>query len=397
MKFYLFLISTIAAVTLSNTAIAKPPARANGIPLPKLFVTCPNKISGGEVGECKVGIDPASGKETVIKIQNPNTPLFQLNVVSLTLAQNQDSVNVPFKSSSTPIKSTAVIKAIAEVEGQKLDAEESIEVVPALFASVKLSHNGFVGTRGASVKCQVRLKAPAPAGGIEIYLSPLTVSPRPNSGITIDLQNPKVAAGKDALEFNLAYSDLRAAVSQRIDQFYISGTTSSGGTGGPTDFNLQTRTVEVVVALEPQTSLPWQPIAGLAHRVSFQIVPLRVTSLVSQPSSLVGGAEALATITLSASPGNSEVAYLGPIHTSSAKLWPALLSSSCAAQTGTTVATGGGNVGVVYDAIQLFLSPGTTTYNFKICSAAVSTATTDKVRVGLRSGFFDTTVTIQSN
>lgn len=396
MKLQLLLLSPVLVAALANNVIADTPTRANerSVPEAKLFVTCPNRISGGEVGECKVGIDPASEKEKTIKIHSTNTALIRLSVTEVTLAPNQYSVNVPISIASTPIKSTVIIKVGAEVDGHRVDAEESIDVVPALIASVRLLANSFIGTIGAKVKCEVKLRAPAPAGGIEVYLSPLTVSPQTNKPVYLELQNPRVAAGKDFVDFDVAYNDLRAA-GVPINTFYSTGTTSTGGVIEHfTNFNLEKRTLGLIVALEPQNAIPWQAKTGLAHRVSFDVVPLRVSSLVIQPASVIGGAEALATVTLSASPGSTDKAYLSPTYAQSRTLWPVLLGSSCAAQGGTTIATSNGTSGTYYSAIELALVPGTTTYSFKICSAAVSTTGSAEVSVGLRSGFFHKPVTI---
>lgn len=148
MKIQLLLISTVLVAALSNTFVAYVPTRAKKMPVPetKLFISCPNRISGGEVGECEVGIDPASEKERTIKVHSTNTALVQLNVAEVTLAPNQYSMKVPVRTSSTPIRSTVTIKAGAEVGGHRVDAEESIEVVSALIASVKLVANSFIGT-----------------------------------------------------------------------------------------------------------------------------------------------------------------------------------------------------------------------------------------------------------
>jgi hypothetical protein len=390
MKIQLLLVSSGLVAVLSNTAIANVPARANAMSVPeaKLFITCPTRISGGEVGECKVGIDPVSEKERTIKLRSTNTALVQLNVTEVTLAPNQYSVTVPIRTSSTPIKSTVVIKAGAEVDDHRIDAEESINLVPALFGSVKLLANSFIGTIGAKVQCEVKLRAPAPAGGVEIYLSPLTVSPRTNATpVLLDLQNPRVSAGNDVIDFDVAYNDLRAA---GVPVNLLSTSGFSIDRSGGSDFNIQTRTLELVVALEPQATTPWQPIKGLAHRVSFDVVPLSVSSLVIQPASVIGGAEALATVTLSASPGNTEKVYLSPTYSQSPKMWPVLLGSSCAPPS----ANGTSPTRDIGGAIELNLVPGTSSYSFKICTAAVTTTSSPNVNVILRSGFFHKPITI---
>jgi hypothetical protein len=390
MKLFVPLMFICLSAILPNPIAANASSRVK-VPAirPTVLIRCADRISGGEASGCRVSVDEGQDREITIGLRSSNTSLIRLSVNEVTLAPQQTSAPVLFTSSSTQIKSTVVIQAGLN----QSVAEKSIEVVPALLDSVRLADRSLVGTKGEKISCTVKLRAPAPTGGIEIYLSPLSVSPRTNkTPVSLDLPNPRVSAGQASVNFNIAYDDLRA-FGTRISEFEITGVSTDAT--GPSDFNVQTRTVELVVALDPQTSYPWQAISGLATKVTFDVVPLRVTSLVSQPASVIGGAEALAAVTLSASPGSSEVAYLLPLRTSSStKLWLVLPGSSCAAQPGTTTTSSGTYINGVR-AVELALAPGTTTYTFKICTAAVSAVTTDKIRVFLRSGAFETPVTIQ--
>jgi|GEM_PF-2739778 len=360
--FAFFVKTTNAARTRSNTD-------------PTLKISCENKLSGGEKSECKVTVLETSENEVAIYLASTNRSLLQLESNEVRLLPGQSFARVIITTSPTPIKTTVVIKAQLSTDKQ-IQAEKSIELVPALIASVQLSVGSFVGTHGAKTGCSVKLKAPAPPGGIQLYLSPLKISPgllTTRDPVTLQVPPQSVPAGQDRIDFQIPYDGLYQGY-ESISVFGVS------------DFDSQSRTVELVVALEPQdTKQQWAAIAGISKKVIFEVVPLRVNSLSVQPSTLNGG-EGLATFTLTAPPGNSESAYLRPIKTSSAKLWAVPLGVSCAAA---------GPTDLNAESNGLPLVQGTSTYQFKVCSATVSTIETMNVSVRLRSGRFDAPVTIQ--
>ena len=339
-----------------------------------LKLDCASRLSGGERSDCKISVD-THDDEIDIKLTSTNASLLRLEVTEVKLLPKQTSAKVNLSTSPTSVKTVVAVKASLATDIQ-IRTESSIEVVPALIASAQLSATSFVGTHGAKTICQVRLKAPAPSGGIQLYLSPLTVSPAlltSRDPVTIYGANPKVPAGKDGIDIEIPYDG--------IFQGY-----DSISKIGVSDFDRQSRTVELVVALDPQgTKGQWVAIPGIARKVTFEVVPLRVSSISVQPSTLNGG-EGLATFTLSAPPGNSEKVYLRPIKSGSAKLWSVPLGVSCAAAAPT-------NVGVESNELQLV--QGTSTYQFKVCSATVSTSVTVNASVLLRSDRFDAPVTIQ--
>jgi hypothetical protein len=319
--------------------------------------------------------------EIGIKVTSSNAGLVKLDVTEVKLLPKQASAKFTIRTSPTPIKTVVVINAVVATNNL-VQSSRSIEVVPALIASAQLSTSSFVGTHGAKTSCQLTLKAPAPPGGIQVYLSPLKITPSISSAkgaVTIHGPTRTIPAGKDGIDIDIPF-----------DAFIQGGNPISqdepSSVGGISDFNTQSRSIELVVALEPQgTNQQWVAIPGIASKLTFEVVPLRITSLSVQPSTLNGG-EALASFTLSAPPGNSEHVLLKPIKSGSAsKLWATPLGVSCAA-TPTNVSG---------DSNKLQLVQGTTTYQFKVCSGTVSTVYTGHVRVYIRSGDAEATVTVQ--
>ena len=367
----LFLLVPLASATIAN------PATANTAPtLPTVKISCPNKFSGGEGPECKVGVGEDHADEIRINLASENPSLVLPDVNQVTLAPHQLVAKVTLKSYSTPIKTTVIIKASLS-NNNLIYALQTIEVVPALIQSATLTTSSIVGTNGAKTSCQIKLRVPAPTGGIEIYLSPLIVSPVPNRrAATLDVQNPRVPAGSNAVNFDIPYDRIELE-GERVAEFRPDSRLFS-------DFNEQTRTVELVVALDPPDVKVWSPIPGIANKVTFQVVPLRVASLTVQPTTLSGGNEALANLTLSAPPGPSERALFQPIKGTSSKIWVTLIGSSCGASPSTTTAS-----------LEFPFTAGTTTYSFKVCSAPVSTVTPGNIRVFLKSGEYQSPFTVQ--
>jgi hypothetical protein len=258
-------------------------------------------------------------------------------------------------------------------------AQAALELVPALLNQVTLNTPTMIGTKGTTISCTAELKAPAPAGGIELYMSPLVFSPsfaissggadRVRRSFQLD-ENPRVAAGSKTVTFPIRYNDLVSAYSsfQFSDQDFS------------TAFETQTRRVELVLALDPQTqTATWQPIPNRAIKVGFDLVPLKVNSFSVQPSSLASGAEAVATFVLNAAPGSNETVIV--FGSPSTALRAVLLGSSCQAA-GTS-------------AVELPLTSGATSHSFKVCARTVTSATPANAKVGMRSGQYTTSVTVQ--
>ena len=377
---FLAVLATFQFFAITTNAAPSPFSRTHLLPTPS--ITCPNKLSGGERSECKVGLVEPPESEIQIKIASTNPSVLRLDVSEVTVSAKQSFVKINIATSPTPIKTTVVITA--SLAGNLLgQTSETIEVVPALIASAQLSASSFVGTHGAKTTCQVRLRAPAPPGGIQLYLSPLKVSPglatyKYDPVVTIQVPTPTVPHGSDNVNFDIPYDNFFQGT-RRISEFDIAAS------GATFEFDAQTRTVELIVALEPQGARQtWVPIAGIANKLTFEVVPLRVTSLSIQPSTL-NGSEGLATMTLSAAAGNAEEVYLRPIKVGTSKLWTAPLGVSCAAAPANVSA----------DTNKVQLAQGSSTYQFKVCSATVSTILTLNVSVFLRSGSANAPVTLQ--
>lgn len=378
MKRYPWMMFSMAMIVLAffvKTINATTPLSNRAHSLNNLKISCGNRLSGGEKSECKVSVIETYESEIEIKLTSTNPSLVTFEVNGLKLLPKQTFVKVNLTTSPTPVKTTVVVKASLSTDNL-IQAESTIEVVPALIASVRLSASSFVGTHGAKTICSVRLRASAPPGGIQLYLSPLKTSPAlltSRDPLSLQVPNPTIPAGKDGIDFDIPYDGLYQGYDpiSRI---------------GVSDFDGQSRTVELVVALDPQgTKGGWVTVPGTANKVTFEVVPLRVSSISVQPSTLNGG-EGLATFTLSAPPGNSEKVYLRPIKTSNSKLWSVPLGVSCAAPPPPTVSI---------EANELQLVQGTSTYQFKVCSTTVSTTVTGTASVLLRSDRFDTPVTVQ--
>ena len=341
-------------------------------------ISCANRFSGGERSLCKVGVGEKHTEAIVINIVSSNTGLVLPAVNEVTLAPSQEGVEVPLKTFSTPIKSTVTITASLKAN-TAIQAQETIEVVPALIAYANLSVPSFIGTHGAKTICTVKLKAPAPTGGIQIYLSPLQPSQSiPKGTLSLHIQNPTVLAGTDLVNFDIAFDKIY------LDEVQISeGDPSSADSGVANAFNAQTRSLTLVVALDPQPTKVWTTISGTANAVKFDVIPLRITSVSVQPSTLSNGAEALGSFTLNAAPGNNEVVIIHPRRSATSKVWAALLGTSCVAPTSGPVN------------LELPLVAGTTNYSFKVCSAPVNSSTAGTLSLFLRGGTSQTSVTVQ--
>jgi len=332
-------------------------------------ISCSTKLSGGEIGECKLGVDERQKDSVKIKVVSSNPGLVQPEVNEVVLSPGQESAKVLLKSSAIQIKTNITITA-SSPDNAFVQAQDTVEIFPALLTSVRLSAPSFIGTHGAKIRCEVRLRAAAPAGGIQLYLSPITG----NGRTTLRIDNPTVPAGKDSASFDVAYDALY------VNDYQVSDFP------GQTDFNTAARKLELVVGLDPQFTVPWTTIPASAIKVSFDVIPLVVSSLSVQPTAFKGGVEALASLTLNAPPGNSERIRLHPTNNVVRKVWVTPLGTSCANVTSSSFEK---------QHVEIDLVAGTTTYSFKVCSASVTSITSENIATQLRSGTTRATVTVQ--
>lgn len=339
------------------------------------FVT-PAKLSGGEKSKAKFQIqrtDENKKTEFTFNLSTNNSSLIQFPKTEIKLLPSEERAEFEFDTLATAIKTSATIKVELSNSNEPSQVENTIEIVPALLKTVT-TQPSMIGTRGAKVEVTVELKTLAPTGGIEIYVSPIIVS-IVNEKITIPNPNLRVPAGNNKGSFFVEYDQILSNGSEvaRIES--------------PTLFNHQKRTIEFVVALEPQgapgSRFNWQPIPGIATKTKFDVNPLLVSSISVQPSAITGGNEALGSFTLNFAPGNSESIFLKPSKIINAKLWITMLGSSCQESGGNSLT------------VEIPLTQGVTNYNFKVCTASVTAATNKNIEAFLRSGVKTATVTVQ--
>jgi hypothetical protein len=138
------------------------------------------------------------------------------------------------------------------------------------------------------------------------------------------------------------------------------------------------------MAVEPQTATTAaSPTPGISSRHTIDVLPFRITSSAAQPSSVVGGAEAVATFTLSAPSGPNEVVLLSPISTTG-PAWARPTGVACNA----TIQSSDGRT------LVMTLTPGATSQSFKICTSA-TTNPDQRLTVMMRSGQFTVPITVR--
>ncbi len=325
----------------------------------------PSLVSGGETARGRIAVvrDPRIPAETLtFKLGSSNSNLIRFPVEVITIPANKTVGTFDLGTGATPIRTTVSVQAYL---GPSLRTSVSapIELVPALLKSVTLSSPSMIGTNARTINVTAELKAPAPTGGIELYLSPfkLATSQTGIKAANVPPVTHRVQAGSRSVTFPTRYNDVIAS---------FENTTQN-------PLETQTRRFEQIVALDPQSS-NWSPIPSRAIAYTFDIVPLVVTSVTVQPASISGTGEAIATLVLNATPGPNERATLARTGSGSNVV---LQGSSCAAA----------NSGLP---IELLFASGVT-YHFKVCGRGVASPTTDQVGVRLRSGLFTTNVTVQ--
>ena len=375
---YILSFSIIVLVLLSAGESSSLFAVTKPLPDIQFQIAVPDKISGGETSKAKVYIQRTEENkkdEFVFRLETNNPSLGRFPVVQeVKIELRKSSVEFDFHTAPTLIKTNATIRAV--LQNSNSQAENSIEIVPALLKSVT-SQPSMIGTHGAKVEITVELRAKAPPGGIEIYPSRLFVSNLSNR-FEYQFPNLRVPAGSAKFSFFIEY-----------DWIWVNGirVSSSVDTGERRskdldEFNSQKRTVEIYLSLEPGDKTP-NVVPGITDKARFDVIPLQVTLISAQPNAITGGSEALGNFTLNASPGNGEKIYLRPIKVSGQTLWTKPLGSSCNA------------AGDGMDGVEIPLTQGVTSYNFKICTSSVSAGTPKKITANLRSGRFETSVTVQ--
>jgi hypothetical protein len=370
--FSILSISVFAmAFSIDSAGVISSPA--NKFSELQISIDTRDKLSGGEAsfGKLRV-VRNGNTQELIFRLESSDPSLVKLSASEIKLGPKEDGAIFNFQTVSTPIKSNVTIKAFLQPADQ-IQAQSTIEVVPALLKSVALSHTQLNGTHGAKIDCKVELRAAAPIGGIELNLSLyIPTLGGVNKFIKLNIPNPVVPASKSSQSFAIEYDDIHGRGINGADD----PISELGYLEDPS------RSVELVVSIEPQLTKPWQAIPGMAGKVVFNVLPLRVASISAQPSSVSGGSESLATLTLNFSPGDGEKVRLAPLlRSSSGKVWARLLGTSCQS-----------NVGEI---LEMPLVKGTATYSFKICTSPVTAATTQTVSVFMRSGHFPLQITVQ--
>lgn len=332
-------------------------------------------LSGGEPASARISVrrDTSVPPQTLtFRLSSDNNTLIRVPEELVTIPSNQESVTVKFATSATPIRATTSLRAYLG-PGYRTSVAAQIEVVPALLKSVTLSSASMIGTIGNTINVTAELKAPAPAGGIELYLSPFkllaSVTGVKASSYTTSATH-RVQAGSRSVTFPIRYNDV-------IETF--SDLQMNSHDFAPV-LETQTRRYEQIVALDPPPNKVWLPIPSRAIAAVFDVIPLKVNSITVQPTSLPDTGEALATFVLNSSPvSTSERVYPD---TSGGGSRAVLIGSSCAATSNLSPPP------------EIQLTPGVTSYQFKICGRPVTSATTNQVHVNMRSGLTSTNVTV---
>ena len=311
-----------------------------------------SRISGGESSTGKISVRRnGNTQELIFKLESSHPSLVRFITSEVRLKPEENSAAFQIATAATPIKNSVTIKAFLPPPAERVQGQAATEIVPALLKSVTLSQTTMKGTYGSKINCTVELRSAAPTGGVELNQQ-IFVSSLMNEQLRIS--NPKIAAGSKVVTFPIEYQDIHI------------GSDSVFSNKQPA-FNSQTRTVELFIALEPQNSDPWQVIPGIANKITFDVVPLRVTSVSAQPASVRGGTEAAGTFTLNFPPLIFDELEL---MTANGKARLGLFGTSC--QT------------AVPSQLKMQLTQGVSTYNFKICTAAVTASASETLIIVLR-------------
>lgn len=337
---------------------AIPAPRTVQLPLTLSFDK--EKIQGGERVRARATRSGDTSQPVTLRLESTQPSLIVVPKSDVVINRGESFAVFELISVSTPIKTTVSIRAF--LPSSQVPAIRSIEIYPAILKSVTLNNPSLPGTRGGKIGVRVELNANAPVGGIELYLD--LTGPRL---LRLYGPNPRLTAGSKEGTFDIEYNKLYIGEDQV--------------NSGITNFDELTRTLDLVVSLEVQSTKPWAEIPGIAKKISFDAVPLRVASISVQPAAVSGGGESLASFTLNIPPGNERL-QLSPTSVGHPlrPVWARLLGTSCQA-----------NVQLV----ELQLTQGVTNYSFKVCSASVPTATTGTLTVTTRSAAFPVQIAVQ--
>lgn len=362
----LILVVSVTLLILVSTKVSTISGASSHLEIQIAVGLNRSKVSGGETATGRVEVRRNGNTQELVFRLEANSPLVRLNTTEVRLKPDQSSASFEIFTSATPIRTSVVVKALLQPADQ-LQAQRTLEIVPAILKSVSLTESTLRGTHGAKISVRAELNAAAPTGGIELYLE-FFCSTIPGKLLTLQRPDPRIPSGSRELTFDIEYDRLFSGDDRISD--------------GRTGFDTVTRTIELVVSLEAQSTKPWQAIPGVAKKLSFDVVPLRVTSISVQPSAVSGGGESLASLALNIPPGTNEALRLVPIGTqTSGKAWARLLGTSCQSPE--------------QEPLLLQLTPGVTSYNFKVCTASVTALTTGTLRVTARSGSFPVSITVQ--
>lgn len=364
-KIILLVLVVGSALSWSKIVASMPSPSATAVPgtvqLPLTLTFDKEKIQGGERFRGRATRSGDTSQPVTLRLESTQPNLIVVPKSDVVINRGESFAVFELISVPTPIKTTVSIRAF--LPSLLVPATRAIEVYPAILKSVTLNNPSLPGTRGGKVGVRVELNANAPVGGIELYLDLTGVK-----GLRLVGPNPRVAAGSREGTFDIEYNKLY------IEEDQVSS--------GRTNFNEQTRTLDLVVSLEVQSTKPWAAIPGVANKISFDVVPLRVASISAQPAAVSGGGESLASFALNIPPGTGERVRLSPtsVGNSLRPVWARLLGTSCQAD---------------IQVLELELTPGVTNYSFKVCSAPVTTATTGTLTVTTRSAGFPVQIGVQ--
>jgi hypothetical protein len=374
LSFFFSVTKKVAIASMLSIALFCIAAKANG-PLPEITVKLSIdsiQISGGEKNKAKLSVQRNGNTQSLtFKLDSSNRELVQFTTHEITLQPDQTTASLEITSTPTPIKTTVTLRALLQPADQ-LSAEQTLELVPARLNGITLSSPSMFGIENAKITCTVRLMAPAPAGGIEIYLSRLVVAELSERGLRLNTPNPRVDAGARSVSFGIEYEAIQ---NEYGDIYHFSSQTS---------YNAAARSNDLYIGVEPPDGGKPVAVPTFIQKTTFTVMPHLVASISVQPNSISGGSEAVATFTLNTAPlGSNEVARIWPkTPTSSNKTFARLLGSSCSATASSS------------EPIELPLSQGVSTYSFKVCSAPTSATTGSSVTVQLRSGLYSAPVTV---
>jgi hypothetical protein len=317
---------------------------------------------------------PSTTGDVIVKLESSPTGLVKLSATEFRIAAGKTTGSFQVLIVPSQIKSSVTIKAIVQPVGSTapgVAVSQSISIVPALLKSLSLSGPSMVGTHGAKVDATVELNAPAPTGGIELYITGLgdISGASPQTGrLNLRLPaNPRVAAGSRTVTFAIRYDD--------IYELTNSGESPVSSFMARVFFNQANRKLRLTMALDPAAKTTQ---TGFLLQTQFDVGQFRPATFTLQSASLVGGTETLATFTMNTPPGPGERVALSPESVTTA--WAVPVGSSC--QSITSVR-------------EMDLVQNQTTHTLKVCSSPTTTTKTQVLSITARGGTATAMVTVR--